>query len=369
MQVICEGLTLGAAAQTVSKALSTKSADPVLEGIKIIAENDTLTLSATNLEMGIEKTIKAQVKEEGEAVIHGRSFSEFIKKLSGEQITLTLGENNQLRINYTDSESYIQCLNALEFPNLNKVDDGQYFIISQNNLKTLINKSIFAVALDDSRPILKGVLLEIEEDNIKAIALDGFRLALIKKPIKETTARTSIIVPSKSLAEISKILEDSDDEIKVYIQKNFLMVDLFDTKIITRLIDGDFINYSQIIPKDFTTTITINKVQLEDAIDRTSVFSRIDRNNLVKFDIKEKLVTLTSTSDIGNTKENIALSLKGKDLVIAFNARYFTESLKNVNEEFVNINFNMPSSPCIITPAEGDEYIYLILPVRIMTPN
>ncbi len=367
MQVVCDGAALGAATLKVIKAISTKTTNPILEGIKITAEDDKLILSATDLELGIEKTIKAQVKDEGEIVVPGKFFSEFVKKLSNEQIELILDEQrNQLKICYTDSESYLQCLNTLEFPNLKIIEDGEYFTISQKNLRALINKTIFAVALDDSRPILKGCLFEIEDNNVTAVAIDGYRLALVKKPIEKTTAKTSIIIPARSLKEIANLIEDVDDTIDVYVQKNFMMVDLNDTKIITRLFDGDFINYQQILPKDFTTNVTVNKLQLEDALDRTSILSRIDRNNLVKFDIKDKLLTLTSNSDIGNIKENISISLKGNDIIIAFNSRYFTESLRVIPDEFVKISFNMPSSPCIITPTEGDEYIYLILPVRII---
>ena len=297
MQLVCDGLDLGVATLKVIKAISNKTTNPILEGIKLTAINDTLVLSATDLELGIEKTIKAEVKEEGETVVPGRFFSEFIKKLANEKIELTLIDN-RLKINYTDSESYVQCLNILEFPDLKIIEDGEYFTISQKNLKSLINKSIMAVALDDSRPILKGCLFEISDNDIKSIALDGFRLAKIKMPIKKTTAKASIVVPARSLSEISKLIEDVEDDINVYIQKNFLMVDLNDTKIITRLLDGEFFNYEQIIPREFTTNILVNKSQLEDALDRTAILSRVDRNNFVKFDVKEKLLTLTSNKAI-----------------------------------------------------------------------
>ena len=366
MKVVCDGLDLSIATAQVIKAISNKTTNPVLEGIKLNAENDTLKLSATDLELAIEKTIKADVKSEGEAVIPGKFFSEFIKKLTDEKIELELNDKNRLKINYTDSESFIQCYNALEFPNLNTVDDGEYFTIKQKDFKTLINKSIFSTALDDTRPVLKGCCFEIEDNTINSIGLDGYRLAFVKKPLVKTTIKTTIIVPAKSLTEICKFLEDNDEEINVYIQKNFLMVEFDNTKIITRLIDGDFINYKQIIPKDFTTSITLSKTVFEEAIERTSVLSRVDRNNLVKFDIKEKLLTLTSNSDIGNIKENIGVSLKGNDLTIAFNSRYFSECLRTISDEAIKINFNMPSSPCIVTPSDGDEYLYLILPVRII---
>lgn len=366
MKVVCDGLDLSVATSQVIKAISNRTTNQVLEGIKLEAKGDKLKLSATDLELAIQKTIKAEIKEEGETVIPGRFFSEFIKKLTNEKIELQLNEKNQLKINYTDSESFVQCYNVLEFPNLNIIEDKEYFVIKQKDFKNLINKSIFSTALDDTRPVLKGCCFEIEESTVNSIGLDGYRLAFVKKPIVTSTTRKSIIVPSKSLMEICKFLEDNDEEIKVCIQKNFLMVEVDDTKIITRLIDGDFINYKQIIPKDFTTTITLSKNIFEEAIERTSVLSRAEKNNLVKFDIKDKVLTLTSNSDIGNIKENIGISLKGNDLTIAFNARYFSECLRTLSDEAIKINFNMPSSPCVITPNDGEEYLYLILPVRII---
>ena len=367
MKVVCDGLDLSIATAQVIKAISSKTTNPVLEGIKMTAEKDSLVLSATDLELAIEKTIKADVKKEGECVIPGKFFTEFIKKLTDEKIDLELNDKNQLKINYTDSESFVQCYNVLEFPNLKIIEDGEYFTITQKDFRSLINKSIFSTALDDTRPVLKGCCFEVEDNYINAVALDGYRLSYVKKPIIKSTVKTSIIVPAKSLTEISKFLEDSDEEINVYLQKNFLMVEFDNTKIISRLIDGDFINYKQIIPKNFTTSVILNKTTFEEAIERTSVLSRVDRNNLVKFDIKEKLLTLTSNSDIGNIKENIGISLKGNDLTIAFNSRYFSECLRTINNEAIKIEFNMPSSPCVITPSDGDEFLFLILPVRIIS--
>ena len=366
MKIVCDGLDLSIATSQVIKAISNKVTNPVLEGIKLTAENDRLKLSATDLELTIEKVIKADVKMKGETVIPGKFFSDFIRKLTNEKIELELNDKNQLKINYTDSESFIQCYNVLEFPNLNIVNNGDYFTITKSNFKNLINKSIFSTALDDTRPILKGCCFEISDKNINAIGLDGYRLAFAKKPLIENTITTTIIIPAKSLMEISKFLEDSNEEVKVYIQKNILMVEIDNTKVITRLINGEFINYKQIIPTDFTTSLIINKSVFEEAIERTSILSRVDRNNLVKFEIKDKILTLTSNSDIGNIKENIGISLKGNDITIAFNSRYFSECLKTINNEAIKINFNTPSSPCVITPSDSDEYLYLILPVRII---
>lgn len=366
MHVICDGLDLCEAVLKVSKAISTRVASPILEGIKIVAEDETLVLSATDSELAIEKKIRAEVKIEGETVVPGRFFGEFLKKLTNEKIEMILNEKNQLTIKYTDSESVVACYPSLEYPGFQKIDSSEYFALSKKDLKNLITKSIFSVALDDSRPILKGVLFEVEKTEIRAVALDGYRLALVKKPIVETNVSISVIVPAKSLNEISRIIEENDEIINIYIQKNYLMVDLGDTKIITKLLDGEFLNYRQIISNEYETVVTINKQQFEDSLERASLLSKVGQNNLVKFEIKERNLVITSNSEIGNIRENVNIVLKGKDLLVAFNARYFMECLRANTDEFVKLSFNNSANPCIVTPHEKDEYLYLILPVRMI---
>ena len=236
--------------------------------------------------------------------------------------------------------------------------------MKEKDLKSLISKSIYAVATEDVRPILKGVKLEITNTQVTAVALDGYRLAVVKKPVVSTDAEFSCIVPARSLNEISKLLGDEDKTIRINVGRNFLMVDIDNTKLTTRLLEGDFINYNQIIPTDFTTNVVLNKDQLLDALERASLLSRVDRNNLVKFEIADKVMKLSSKSEIGDIKENITISLKGNDLNIAFNARYFTEALRATTDEFIKINFKTAIAPCVITGAESNDYLYLILPVR-----
>lgn len=366
MKIICDGTDLCDAVLKVSKGTSNKTTNPILEGIKVVADEDYITLSATDLELSIEKTIKAMVQIEGEMVVPGKFFSEYIKKLNNEQIELYVDEKNTLSIKYTDSVGKIQCLNAMEFPQIKQPEESNYFEMTSKELKSLILKSIYAVATEDVRPILKGVKLEITENKITAVALDGYRLAIVHKPILNTTAQFSCIVPARSLNEISKLLDDSDTPIRVCIGRNFLMVNIDNTKISTRLLEGDFINYNQIIPSDFSTTVILNRDQLLDALERASLLSRVDRNNLVKFDISDKVMILSSRSDIGDIKENITINLKGQDLSIAFNARYFTEALKATNDEFLKLHFTSSVSPCIIKSNDTEEFLYLVLPVRIM---
>lgn len=364
MLLNCMGLELSDAFLKVSKAISNKVTNPILEGIKISAEDNELTLSATDTDLSIEKKIKADIKVEGETVVPGKFITEFVKKLSNSDIELEVNEKNQLLIRYDGNESVIQCYNPVEYPGFKKLKTDEWFGVSQKDLKTLISKTIFSVAMDDSRPILKGVLFDIDQKEINAVALDGYRLAKVKKKVS-ANIKKQIVVPTRSLNEISKLLEDSDEIINIYIDANAIMIDTADTKIISRLLEGDFVNYKQIIPMNYETFVIVNKNQLEDALERVSLLSKIGQNNFVKFDIKESSLNLTSNSEIGNIKEKISAVLNGKDVTIAFNPRFILESLKANSEEFVKLCLNTASNPCVIVPTEGDEFLYLILPVRM----
>ena len=366
MIVSCEGLDLSDALLKVSKAISSKITNPILEGIKLVAEDDTLTLSATDTELSIEKKIKANVKSEGETVVPGRFITEFVKKLTNSTIELDVNEKNQLAIRYDDSESVIQCYNPVEYPGFKKINTAEYFGISKKNFKACVLKTIFAIATDDSRPILKGILFDISKNEVNVVALDGYRLARVKKSVKSNVSK-SIVIPARSLSELSKLIDDSDDIMNIYIDKYAIMADLGDTKVTSRLLEGDYINYKQIIPVNFESFITVNKATFEEALERATLLSKTNGNNYVKFDIKENNILLTSNSEIGNLKENIPVSLSGKDILISFNPRYFLESLRAVTNDFVKMCFINPSTPCVVVPTEDDEFLYLILPVRVIS--
>ena len=364
MLLNCIGLELSDAFLKVSKAISNKVTNPILEGIKISAEDNELTLSATDTDLSIEKKIKADVKVEGETVVPGKFITEFVKKLSNSDIELEVNDKNQLLIRYDGNESIIQCYNPVEYPGFKKLKTDEWFGISQKNLKGLISKAIFSVAMEDCRPILKGVLFDIDQKQVTAVALDGYRLAMVKKKVS-SNIKKQIVVPTRSLNEISKLLDENDEIINIYIDSNAIMIDTSDTKIISRLLEGDFVNYKQIIPMNYETFVIVNKSQLEDTLERVSLLSKIGQNNFVKLDIKEASVNLTSNSEIGNIKEKISAVLNGKDVTIAFNPRFILEALKSNTEEFVKLCLNSSSNPCVIVPTEGDEFLYLILPVRM----
>ncbi|MEG2002917.1 MAG: DNA polymerase III subunit beta, partial [Clostridia bacterium] len=211
MKAICDGLNLSIAVGNVSKAISGRTTAPVLEGIKIKAEKDYLILTATDTEIAIEQKIPAEVFIEGEIVVPGKYFLDFIRKLNNEQIELSLINNNCLKIRYNDSEGILQCLKADEFPAFDKLLLGDTFSLIQKELKDLIQKTVFCAAVEDFRPILKGVLFQIDDYQVTAVSLDGYRLALVKKPIEQTSTKVNIVIPARSLIEISKLLNNDEN--------------------------------------------------------------------------------------------------------------------------------------------------------------
>ena len=368
MKLVCNGNDLAEAVGKVYKAISAKTTNPVLECIKLKAGDGVLVLSATDQELYIEKVVNADVKIEGETLVPGRFFADFVRKLTREQIELSLNDG-RLFIRYHGNEGALSCRDAEEFPVMPDLGNAQYFVIAQNDFRDLIAKIVFSVSLDDARPMLKGVNLEVGEDSLVGVALDGYRLAKCVKPLRKTTAMMSAVVPSRSISEISKLLEDVDDDVTVYIQKRYVMVDLIHTKIYASLLDGDFMNYKHIIPTNFNTVVTLPKEQFEESLERAVLLARSDRNNLVKivkFDIGGDMLEISAGSEIGNVNERIVARIDGTDLSIGFNAKYFIEMLKFVTCDNIVIKFTNAVTPCVVVPTgDSEEFMYLILPVRM----
>ncbi|MBE7083519.1 MAG: DNA polymerase III subunit beta [Clostridiales bacterium] len=364
MKLICDGLDLSDAVLKVSKALSVKSANPVLEGIKITAKADRLTLLATDTELTIEKTIKADVLMEGETVVVGKYFVDFAKKLEKEQVELCRLYDGGLQIKYSDSESELQVFPADNFPKIEKEEDGAFFEISAQDFKKVVERTVFACSTDDSRPILKGVLFEISNNELTSVALDGFRMAVCKKKVN-ASKDMKVVIPARALNEIMRLLDKEEDTLKIILQKNTLLVEVENTVLFSRLIEGEFVKYNHIIPQSFENTVTVNKQALLNSIERASIVVRTDRYNVVKFDIKEEGMTISSKSEVGNVNENVPVNITGKDISIAFNGKYLADYLKITEEEFIILNLNSPIDPCIITSVGSDGFLYLLLPVRI----
>ena len=363
MKFTCDGLVLSDAAVTVSKACSAKTTMPVLECIKISAKNDVLTLLAYDGEISIEKKIKADVLEEGEICVNGRFFSDFIGKVAGMNVVIGTGDKG-LEIRYEDSESFMQALPAEDFPAVRSETGDDYFEVKESALKNLIAKTVFCCATDESRPILKGCLLEASEGKLYATALDGYRMATSECGIEGSTGSMKIVCPARTLTEISRMLEGGDKPLKICVAKNMLSVGVDATVLTSRLYTGEFVNRNNIFPPAFSTELCASRAELIESVERASVLIRGDKNNLILFDIKGGNILITANSEIGNVSECVKAEMTGKELKIAMNGKFMLDALKALDEETVKLSFNTPIAPFTLENKENKESSYLILPVR-----
>ncbi len=365
MHFICSQKNLMHSISIVQKSVSTKTTLPILKGIYLEAYATCLKLVGTDLEVGIENIIEAEVIQEGTVVIDARLFSEIIRKLPDENVELHLQENNQLLIKCASTEFNILCYNASDFPELPLIEEENRHEISQELFRNMIRQTVFATSQDESRPILTGVLMEIENEKLNMVALDGYRLALRKGKI-DGTDTNRVVVPAKTLNEISRIMNaDDENPITITFTENHGLFTIGNTKLISRLLDGEFINYNQILPKEYKSQVKINTKNLLNSIERASLLAREGKNNLVKFTINDDKMVITSNSELGKVYEEINIQLEGEDLEIAFNSKYFIDALKAVDEEEVYLEFTTNISPGIIKPVNNENHVYLVLPVRL----
>ena len=366
MKIICDGLDLADAVGAVSRAATGRTVNPILEGIKLVAKDGKLTLSATDLEIYVSKTIRADVKVEGTVIVPGKLFSEYVRKTDKSQINIT-HEGDTIKIKHGDSFCDFQTMLAAEYPDIVSLSAKPHFSIKSEDFRDFISKTTISASSDDSRPVLKGVLCELKANEMTGVALDGFRLSRVVKQIANHTGDASIIVPARSLDEVRKLLSDDNGEINVVIEKKFFQVNIGNTTFASRLIDGEFINYKQIIPTAFESSVVVEKAAFEQSVERAGLLVRSDRINLVTLKVADKKIGITSNNEIGKIAEKVDASLTGKDMTISFNARYLHDALRAAGSEFVKIQFNTEISPCIIASAKEGDFLFLILPVRMGT--
>ena len=369
MKFVCDGMVLSDAAMTVSKACAVKTTNPILECIRIHAQNDGLTLTAYDGEISIEKKINAEILEEGELCVNGKTFADFVGKIASYEVVIG-SDDKGIVIRYGDSESYMQFLSADDFPRImNRSTDGKdYFEIKETELKKLIAKVVFCCATDESRPILKGALLEAKDGKLTATALDGFRMANSFCKTQETSNNMEIVCPARTLTEISRML-DGEGTLKIYADKNLLSVAVNDTVITSRLYVGGFVKKEKIYPIDFTTRVTVKRTEMIDSVERASVLIRGDKNNLVIFDVKNGKIVINANSDMGKVEETVSAELDGKELRIAMNGKFLLDALKALDEDYTIMSFNSNVSPFTLENEDDKTCQYLILPVRTSNPN
>lgn len=365
MRFQCEVSSLISALSVVSRALATRSTMPILEGVLIQSSEEGLVLTCTDLSLGITTRIDATIKEEGRAVLPGKLFAEIVRKLPGGTVDISVNERYAATIRCQSSRTTLSGLVPIEYPELPEVENGSTLDIPQNMLRDMIQKTSFAIASDETRPILTGCLMEISPEEIRLVALDGFRLAMRSEKRKGPDTPVQAVISGKVLNELAKIVADDDALVTLQISRTHLSADMGATKVVTRLLEGEFIRYRQILPSDFQSRVLVERSELGKAIDRASLIAREGKNNLVRFNIAGDELTLSSNAELGDVREQLPIITEGKDLEIAFNVRYVSDVLKVLDDESISMCFTSNVSPCVICPKEGDKYLYLVLPVRV----
>ncbi len=349
----------------VEKAVELRNIRPILEGVYIEAVHDHIILKATNTALSIETVIEGDVINNGAVVVSARVFYEIISKYSDGEIDFKMKDDAQLMISNDHSRTQLTVMKADEFPEFPEIIESDAIILEERILKHMINTTIFSAAISDAKPILKGILFEIEDGMLNLVSLDGYRLAFRKYALPGGIENTKAIIPSSSLREVYKILEDSEDELRLYFNENTCYIKTDHTKIFSRLLDGEFIKYKNILPSEYKTKIRLNKIDLYDSVERASILARTEKDKLVKFNIVEDALTITSASELGNAYEKVDINLEGKHIDIAFNAKYLIDALKAIDEESVTLEFNTNVSPCVIRSDENRDFLYLVLPVQV----
>ena len=362
-QDLLEGLN------TVTRALSSRPAKQILEGVLIDADDDRVTLTCSDGSLNIESINAADVKEVGRVVLPGRLFSELIRKLPGGTVTVSVTDGRTASIRCMKSRSNIACMNVSEYPDIAEVTEGTAIKIPQNKLRDMISHVVFSIATDESRQILTGCLMEVCRSEARLVALDGFRLAIQKvfQPFElpQGIETLKAIIPGKVMNELSRVLPDDDAFCTMTVDKNRMQASFGNIRFSTVLLSGEYIDYRRILPTSFKTEAKANKAGVQEAIERASLMAREGKNNLIKMSIRQDSLTISSNAELGDIVEEMDAALNGEDVDIAFNAKYIMDVIRNVDDEDLMMKFNSNVSPCVVVPREGDEYLYLILPVRV----
>ncbi len=358
-QKILEGISI------VQKAITGKSTMPILEGIYIKASGSTLTLIASDMDVSIQTLVEATVIQEGSMVIDAKIFGEIIRKLPNSTIKIEIIENQLTKITCEKSVFDVVYMNSNEFPELPEINEQLKISVNQNILKNMIKGTSFAIAQEETRPILQGILFEVKNKNLNLVALDGYRLA-IKSEFLDNDMDIEVVIPGKTLNEVSKILEDVDDIVDITFTNNHILFNLEKTKIISRLLEGKFINYNSLLPQEHKLLVNVNRQELQNAIERASLMAKDGNTNLIKLDIQQDNLIITSNSQLGKVREEISIKLQGDEIEIAFNSKYLLDVLKNMEQNEVIMKMTSGISPCVIEEENNGNAKYLVLPVRLM---
>ncbi|MEG1473651.1 MAG: DNA polymerase III subunit beta [Christensenella sp.] len=363
MKFTCSKEDLLLAIGTVNKAAS-KMQKTILECILFSCTEDMITLRATDIALAIKTELSASIEQTGTVAIPARLLYEIINRFGESDVTFSSINENSIEISCLNSKIVLQQMNADEFPVFPELENKEQIKVQQKVLKAMINQTLFSAAINEDKPILTGLYFDIEKNMLTVVALDGYRMA-VRRQVVISDIEKSCVIPARTLREVSRIIGDTEENIKISISGNMAQFEVGKTEIYTRLLEGEYVKYKNLLPADGATKVTIETEMLKDSLERASILAREGNNNVVKFEISEKNLEITSNSEMGNIDEQIPVITVGKNLKIAFNAKYLLDVLKNLTEPEIMMQYNTAVSPCVIKQENSDEYKYLILPVQL----
>ena len=364
MKFECEKSLLASAIEGVSRAITNRSAIPVLEGIYLKAEGFNLTLTGYDMEMGITTTIECNVLVPGETVLEAKLLLSMVSRMPAGDVRIELTDEGQAIISGGVAEFEIPALNASDYPSLPVTGADNTMTIPTSMMRELIEKTIYAVSQDDKKPAHTGELFVIEPGSLTIVALDGYRLAIIQRDV-ECTRDIRIIIPAKTLQELLKIMGGQDDPVKIDANRRYVVFTTNGYTIMSRLIEGDFLNYESVIPKDKRTRVTVDCKTFINTIERASLIITERLKNPLRITFGEDKVTVRCQTPLGKVVDEFApVEMTGDPVEIGFNNRYLLDAMRYSKCERMVLEINGPLSPVKILPEDGKDFIYLVLPVR-----
>jgi len=371
MNIRCAKERLVEGLHLVGRTVSARTPLPILECILLTADENGVRLTANDLEMSIETaTIEAEVNSAGSVALEAKLFSEIVRKMPGEDISIEVSDKNETLCKSGKARFTIMGSPGEEFPVMPSLERTEGYTIPAKELREMIRQTIFSVATEDSKPVLTGELLQYRDNALNIVAVDGFRISYRKldlpEDVKMSDSSASVVIPAKALHELSRILPtDTDDNVSFHFTDKRIVFDLPQFSFVSRLLEGEFIRYDQIFNEDFSTNITMKRQDLLSGLERATLVSQSNKKSPVKLEIVESSVIITSNTEMGTVYDEVPAEVDGGTLEIAFNPRYLIEALRVIEEDEVVVRFNTGLSPCIIRGVDNEMAKYLILPLRL----
>lgn len=373
MKFLCNRTELLDIINTVQKAVSTKAVNPILECVKIDAFADgTLIITANNLDLCIEFKTECDVKDAGSIALSSRMFGDIVRRLSDNIVEVNVNENNNVTtIKSGKSEFNIQGLNALEYPSVPEVSETYRLSMKQEVLKKMIRKTIFAVSMNESRkPILTGSLFEVDTGVLSVVSTDGYRLAIIKEVVDSSLTPKSFVIPGLALREILKILKDTDEVVNIIVSDRHALFDFGNYKVVTRLLEGKYINYRPVLSTPNSIFVTASARELADSLERAALIINDDMSAKAEklpviLNITTDKIEITCMTSRGKVYDEVEVKASGDDLEIGFNHKLLLDALRACDDEDIKMEFSNPRSSCFINSLNDNSYTFMILPVRL----